>query len=90
VADLSERVRDHLKGWQGDDGRVRLRGRGALWVLGLPADMDAPALLARLYERGVCVGCHGLQIRLLPAVTMPLEDFDRACGIVALSLRDST
>ncbi len=62
---------------------VPVRGLGAMWVVELPAEADAAALMQRLYQRGVAAGCAGRQLRLLPAATIEEGHLETACAAVA-------
>lgn len=66
---------------------ISLRGRGALWVLELPPGCDAMPVAVRIFEAGVCVGCTGRQIRILPPATITIPHLRQACAIVAAQLR---
>jgi len=61
---------------------VEVRGRGALWVLELPAAADVEGIVTRVFERGVALGFTGRQIRILPAVTVDEARLARAAGVV--------
>jgi acetylornithine/succinyldiaminopimelate/putrescine aminotransferase len=63
-------------------GGGALRGKGALWVLELPAATDTLALVKRIYRQGVCVGYTGRQLRILPAATIAPDRLAQACVIV--------
>ena len=63
-------------------GGVALRGKGALWVLELPAATDTLAVVTPIYRQGVCVGYTGRQIRILPAATIAPDRLAQACVIV--------
>jgi len=58
----------------------RLRGAGALWVLSLDGPAE-PCALA-LHRAGVCIGHHGRQLRLLPALTIAPQQLREACARV--------
>jgi acetylornithine/succinyldiaminopimelate/putrescine aminotransferase len=62
---------------------VALRGRGALWVLEMPAGVDMPRLLKDVYEHGVAIGGAGRFIRLLPAATIVPENLRQACEVLS-------
>jgi len=63
------------------------RGRGALWILELPAGLDVEALVVKIFRAGVCVGFAGRQIRLLPAATIERDNLTRACAVIADEVR---
>jgi acetylornithine/succinyldiaminopimelate/putrescine aminotransferase len=65
------------------DRGVALRGRGALWILELPEDIDVEATVVAIYERGVAIGFTGRMLRLIPAATIDLSRLRRACSIIA-------
>jgi 4-aminobutyrate aminotransferase-like enzyme len=62
------------------------RGRGAMWIVELPAAADPQAVALRLYERGVFVSYTGRILRLLPAVTIVPDRLRAACAIVQKEL----
>jgi acetylornithine/succinyldiaminopimelate/putrescine aminotransferase len=59
-----------------------LRGRGALWVLELPAAAIVPELTTRMRSRGVVVAAAGSSIRLLPPATISADHLRTACSVV--------
>jgi acetylornithine/succinyldiaminopimelate/putrescine aminotransferase len=59
-----------------------LRGEGALWILELPAEVDAEALVVEICRAGVAVGYTGRQLRLPPAATIEADSLARACRVV--------
>lgn len=61
---------------------VKLRGRGALWVLELPPGWDVEPIVFAIYRRGVAVGYAGRHLRLLPAATIDPGRLAEACAIV--------
>jgi acetylornithine/succinyldiaminopimelate/putrescine aminotransferase len=61
---------------------VCLRGRGALWVLELPAGVNASAVAVELYRKGVAIGHAGRHLRLLPAATIAPEHLNIACSLI--------
>lgn len=65
----------------------RLRGAGALWVLSFDTAEQAEACARELYRSGVCVGHHGRQLRLLPALTIAPEHLLEALNKVGRALR---
>lgn len=65
--------------------RGRMRGAGALWVITLD-DSSEPYAHA-LHRAGVCVGHHGKQLRLLPALTIAPDRLNAACAVVSTVLR---
>jgi acetylornithine/LysW-gamma-L-lysine aminotransferase len=89
--DLPDRVKSIEKvilesfGSVGERG-VALRGRGALWILELPDDIDVERTVVEIYQRGVAVGFAGRILRLLPAATIDLQRLGRACSIIAEEL----
>jgi acetylornithine/succinyldiaminopimelate/putrescine aminotransferase len=66
---------------------VKLRGRGALWVLELPLRVDMKRLLEDVYRRGVAIGSNGRFVRLLPAVTIEPKHLEQACRVLAETIR---
>jgi acetylornithine/succinyldiaminopimelate/putrescine aminotransferase len=65
---------------------IVLRGRGALWILELPEDIDVEGTVVAIYERGVAIGFTGRILRLLPAATIDLSRLGHACSIIAEEL----
>jgi acetylornithine/succinyldiaminopimelate/putrescine aminotransferase len=65
-----------------DEVGVVLRGKGALWVLELPAGWDVEAIVVNLYRRGVAVGYAGRHLRILPAAIIDPGRLASACAIV--------
>lgn len=88
VAAIEATVLRHL-GWAAEGGQPRLRGRGALWVIRMDTPEQALGCAASMLAAGVCVGLHGCQIRLLPALTILPERLEWACAQVARSLAAS-
>jgi acetylornithine/succinyldiaminopimelate/putrescine aminotransferase len=68
------------------DRGIALRGRGALWILELPEEIDVEATVIAIYERGVAVGFTGRILRLIPAATIDLSRLRHACSIIAEEL----
>jgi len=66
---------------------IPVRGRGALWVLELPASRDAEEAVLDIYRWGVCVGHAGRYIRLLPPATIGRERLAQAVGVVRGEVR---
>jgi adenosylmethionine-8-amino-7-oxononanoate aminotransferase len=61
---------------------MKARGRGAMWIVELPPEVDAQRVALRLYERGVFASYTGRILRLLPAVTIVPDHLSTACRIV--------
>ena len=80
VADIENTIVDSLRPLK--ELSIALRGKGAIWILQLPGDRNYRDLVLQIYERGVCVGFAGQQIRILPPATIELEELASACGIV--------
>jgi len=66
-----------------------LRGKGALWIIELPAGLDIARTVVNIYRRGVAVGCADRQIRILPAATIELENLQRACCVIREELLEA-
>ncbi|WP_306397150.1 aminotransferase class III-fold pyridoxal phosphate-dependent enzyme [Telluria beijingensis] len=86
VAAIEAAVLRHL-GWAASGDRPRLRGCGAMWVVRFDTPEQALACATSLLAAGVCVGLHGRQMRLLPALTIAPHRLEQACAQVALSVR---
>ena len=65
---------------------IAVRGRGALWVVELPAGMDLEAAVPRIWQRGVSVGYTGQQLRILPPATIEPAHLETACAVVTEEL----
>lgn len=61
---------------------IAVRGKGAMWVLELPEPVDVLAAVAGIYNRGALVNFTGHFIRILPAVTIGLDNLATGCRIV--------
>lgn len=61
---------------------IALRGKGALWVLELPASMRAADVMAHILRSGVIVSPTANYIRLLPAATITVEHLTDACRTI--------
>jgi acetylornithine/succinyldiaminopimelate/putrescine aminotransferase len=81
IAQTITRDLDWLK-----DTDVALRGKGALWVIELPATIDVEAVVIAIYSAGVCVGITGRQIRIMPAATIEPANLQRGCAVIAEEL----
>jgi 4-aminobutyrate aminotransferase/(S)-3-amino-2-methylpropionate transaminase len=65
------------------DRGIALRGRGALWVLELPAEEITQRAAVGIYAAGVSIGFAGRLLRVLPAATIDPANLQRACEVVA-------
>lgn len=88
VAAIEATVLRHL-GWAAVGEQPRLRGCGAMWVVRFDTPEQALGCAVSLLEAGVCVGLHGRQMRLLPALTIAPQRLDQACVQVAHAMRAS-
>jgi acetylornithine/succinyldiaminopimelate/putrescine aminotransferase len=61
---------------------VAVRGKGALWILELPADLDVEEVVRNVYRRGVSVGHTASQLRVLPPATIRKAHLGRACAFI--------
>ena len=61
---------------------IPVRGKGALWIVEVPATLDVEEIVWNIYSAGVCVGYTGHQIRILPAATITMTNLERACAVV--------
>ena len=76
------RVERIATGITGILGELELRGRGAMWCLGVP-DRDRIAVFAqKLLAQGVVVSYFDRYIRLLPSVMAESETLLQACGTI--------
>ncbi len=62
---------------------IELRGKGALWIIELPPELNMENTLGAIYQAGVLLGCTERQLRLLPAATITPQNLEKACVIVA-------
>jgi acetylornithine/succinyldiaminopimelate/putrescine aminotransferase len=58
------------------------RGKGALWIIELPQNMDMEDIVRNIYKAGVLVGYTRQQLRLMPAVTIEPENLEYACTCI--------
>jgi acetylornithine/succinyldiaminopimelate/putrescine aminotransferase len=61
---------------------VGVRGKGAMWIIELPAGAEVWKIVAACYRRGVLAGCTGRQIRVLPPATIDLGNLELACLVL--------
>lgn len=61
---------------------VALRGRGAMWVLEFPPDVNVADVAERILQAGVVVSVVGSYLRLLPPATIPQDHLVRACTAI--------
>lgn len=61
---------------------LRPRGRGAMWIIELPAGYDAQNIALKLYARGIFASYAGRILRLLPPLTILPSHLSAACRIV--------
>lgn len=80
VAAIEKVILESLSGIR--DLGFQLRGRGAMWIIEVPAGVNAEAAALRLYRCGVFLSFTGRILRLLPAVTIDLDRLAEACKIV--------
>lgn len=85
VARIGQTIERHLAPLGG--AWVRVRGRGALWMIELPTAEAASQAAMAIFEAGVCIGIAGRYLRLLPAATIETEHLEQACAIVAREVR---
>ena len=64
------------------DAGVAVRGKGALWVLELPPQLNTQEIAGRIIAGGVVVSIVGSYIRLLPPATVTAAHLQQACTIV--------
>lgn len=61
---------------------VAVRGRGAMWVLEFPPDVNVADVAERLLQAGVVASVVGSYIRLLPPATISQDHLVRACTAI--------
>jgi acetylornithine/succinyldiaminopimelate/putrescine aminotransferase len=59
-----------------------LRGKGALWIIELSAEMTIEEIAINIYRRGVFVSYVGHLIRILPAATIEISNLEKACYVI--------
>lgn len=64
------------------DAGVAVRGKGALWVLELPPQLNTQEIASRIIAGGVVVSIVGPYIRLLPPASVSSTRLTEACSIV--------
>lgn len=64
------------------DYGFKLRGRGAMWIVEVPPQINIQDVALKLYKRGVLMSYTGRILRLLPAVTILPDNLAAACNIV--------
>lgn len=79
VAEIERTIRAELAPL---DGRLAVRGRGALWVLEIAPPVNVINVANRIFRGGVLVSPTSRFIRLLPAATISMDRLSQACGIV--------
>ncbi len=75
VRDIADVVKTTL-------GDLELRGRGAMWCLGLPDSAALQLFVERLTDRNILVSYYDRYIRLLPALSVELGLLRQACETI--------
>jgi acetylornithine/succinyldiaminopimelate/putrescine aminotransferase len=88
VEQIAHTVESHLGPLRSDT--LKLRGKGALWMVELATAQQAQDAALAIYQGGVCIGIAGRYLRLLPAATIEPANLDRGCGVIARALADIT
>ena len=78
VGEISRIVRANLSDIPG----VVLRGRGALWMIEMPSQLQARQLAETIYARGVFLSYTGKYLRLLPSATIEPANLIHACKLL--------
>ena len=86
VAWIGETIESQLGPLRSDT--LKLRGKGALWMVELATPQLAEDAAFAIYRDGVCVGVAGCYIRLLPAATIEAANLERGCAVVARQLAE--
>lgn len=81
VAAIERTVREALGGRESEG--ITLRGRGAMWMLELAAEVRMEKAQATLLESGLLVSSQGRFVRLLPAATIDRGLLGDACETIA-------
>jgi len=84
VAQIGQTIERHLGCLR--SATLKLRGKGALWMVELATPQQAQDAAFAIYGAGVCVGVAGRYIRLLPAATIEPDNLERGCAVVAQGL----
>ena len=84
VARIGQTIERHLGCLR--SATLKLRGKGALWMVELATPQQAQDAAFAIYGAGVCVGVAGRYIRLLPAATIEPDNLERGCAVVAQGL----
>ena len=61
---------------------MKIRGKGAIWVIELPPQINVEDVVVNIYREGVFVSYTSRFIRLLPAATINFDNLTKACAIV--------
>jgi acetylornithine/succinyldiaminopimelate/putrescine aminotransferase len=86
VAQIAQTIEEHLGPLRSDT--LKLRGKGALWMVELATSQQAQDAAFAIYQAGVCVGIAGRYIRLLPAATIEPANLEHGCAVIARQLAD--
>jgi acetylornithine/succinyldiaminopimelate/putrescine aminotransferase len=70
-------------------GTLELRGRGAMWCLGVSTPAQLGPIASTLLEAGVVVSYYDRYVRLLPPLMIPLETLEAACNTIRKAHADS-
>jgi acetylornithine/succinyldiaminopimelate/putrescine aminotransferase len=84
VAEIEKIVRKHFDPLKKIG--ITPRGRGALWIIELPQDMNMKDIVTNIYKAGVLVGFTQQQLRLMPAATIELKKLEFACTCITEEL----
>lgn len=82
VAQIERIVRESL-------GSLELRGRGALWCLGVPQPERLRRFADAILDAGVVVSYYERYVRLLPPLTIGQDELARACSAIAAAHADT-
>jgi acetylornithine aminotransferase len=63
-------------------GGLTLRGRGAMWCLGVPDPQRQPAFMEKLLEAGIVTSYYRGNVRLLPPLSIELGALRRGCEAI--------
>jgi acetylornithine/succinyldiaminopimelate/putrescine aminotransferase len=86
VSHIQDAITTNLKAVE--DRGISLRGKGALWVLEFPSDIDTLGVAGALIEEGVLVSPTGNMIRLLPPATINESHLLKACETIRKTCLD--
>ncbi len=86
---VGDRLSTGLRALAADGLVAEVRGEGAVWAVGLPADRDAPAVRDAALDMGVIVRPIGTSLAMCPPLMIPDFQVDRIVDVLAAVLSRS-